>query len=292
MATVLDDLQAPGGETYLYDLSVGPGDYYVQSADLTAPVSLGATQEHVPAYDDQPLDLQVQVFLGAQQEYVAPPSAGIYSQDGALSARVFLGATQEYIPLFGGTYGQTADLQPTVTISATQQYIEGSPPGDFFQQANLRAPVTIQAIQVYDPLLIASTVSLPIPSVQEWMGSPPTEVSFDVSESFGAVSRITFTLTMTDATWLAGVGPQGGEIAVEVRMGSTPLVSLTPSRPKATFYATSYDTADRFEALRDAILAGEVTLTLGSYESIIDGQDRSLPLDLVGSGQMDVQVVS
>lgn len=290
--TVLDDLQSAGGETYLDDLNVGAGTYYLQSGDLTVPVSLGATQDYVPVYDDQPLDLQVQVFLGATQEWVSPPAAGIFEQDGALSARVFLGATQEYVPLFGGTFGQTADLRPTVTISATQQYIEGSPPGDFFQQANLRAPVTFSTIQVYDPILIATTEALAVNGVQEWNGSPPTELTFDLSANFQSVSRVTFSLAMTDAVWQATVGPQGGGVAVELRMGDMPLVSLTPARPKATFYATTSDAQGRFEALRDAILAGPVTLTLGSYEAITDGQDRSLPLDLAGTGQLDVQVVS
>jgi len=286
MTTLLDDLQTPSGGTYLDDLSGPLGTVYTQNADLTVTVSLGATQTAIEFYE-QALDINVDVFLGAQQEYVAPDAPAFYEQDGDLSARVFLNSAQEYVTPAGGIFGQQGNIQATVTLSFSQEFIQGTAPGDYLQTADLRAPVTFSFVQVYDPILIASTETAVLGDIGAWLNG--TDVTLDASDDFSTVSRITFTLTYSDEVWDATVGPQGGGIAVEVRLGDTPLVSLSPAYPKATFYEGG---DSRFETIRAAVLAGPVTLTLGAYEAVTDGADRSLPLNLTGTGQLDMQVVS
>lgn len=275
---VFDDLTWAGGWV-LDDLDEPAVAVYSQQGDASITLVPNATVEYdgILIYD-QDVEIELELYADAAQEYVLPPAAPAYLQTGNVQVILFAGAEQEHIGVAAGEFGQVGNALLVLTSNAYQQHIEGSLPGDHFQQAD--AAITLvggSAAQVWDPVATIAIGSFTVAGVAPFAAETPTEATLQLQSTPEAVSQVRLSLTQGSSDWINGVGPLGGAIRCEVRILHDgewiPLVSLSHARPSALFYSGA-----RFDALRNALIEGPVTVRLGGFEALGEyTAPRSLP---------------
>lgn len=276
---------------YFDVLDTSPGVTYVQSGDATVVLS-GDAEQSYDGVHMQALDVTLRVHGGALQYLVPPPAAQSYLQSSTALVIFFGGGGQEHTPAFAGQYGQTGNALLVLVPKATQSHTGGAAPGDILQYGN--ASIVFQPAALHAHSVVATVVA--DTRVREGVAGYAQPAATTVTFNFGAavttVSRIALQIVdFTNSDFVGGLGPQGGAVAVELalRQGQarTGLVSLTQQNPVAYFYPGA-DDLQRFDRLRQAVLAGSATIEVSGYESL---SGRVLPLPMTGQITMKMEVV-
>lgn len=276
-------------EPWLHDVLDEPaGDVTTQVANGALTFSGGATQDWPGAFD-QPLDGTLELYGGALQFWSAPAAAQAYVQQGNLII-VFTGdAPQEHSPVFGGQDGQTGNGVITFSGNVLQSHTPGANAGEYLQIGDGALTFLGDATHIHALSLLSLELTQILESVQPYGSQPVPAVRFDFGSSPSSVSRIVMTFGSADEVFQAGVGPNGGQVFVELalRNGATrvPLVSVSVDKPSAEFFAGQ--SAAAFNSLASDLADGVVDMEVRAYEALAH---RVAPRTL-GTSSLQIEVL-
>ena len=284
---VFDDLTT-GAEVYFDDLQAAPGIYYTQDGDAVVALAPDSSQSIVDIVE-QPLDVTLEIFGGSPQEFLPDGGPGVYLQSASVQVIVYGGATHEFLSALVGSYTQATNAAITFLPASSQLHFAGVVPGEYLHQAAATVTFLPSALHQYVQYSDSVRAVLSFDSIGRFKdASPTTEVASFLPFSSRYISAV---LSCADADWLAGLGPQGNPIRVELSLRRngvrTPLASVSSATPRVDFFeGQTNDTA--YQALRAAIAAGSLEIELGGYRAL---SDRALPISLSGPATLTVDMV-
>ena len=279
----LDDLTWADGLVF-DDLNDSIVTAYTQQGNLSIAIAPASSQSYVGIYE-QPLDVELRFNFSAMQEYLLPTAANAYTQQGNLTVQFVMPAGQEHVAVLAGTFGQTGNLSVRFDISSFQQHFGGALPGEYLQQGALPVAFSVAAAQVWNPTAIGVSGYVSLASIGGYAQTDAALASVTLNQSLPSVNEVHVELICEDSDWLAGVGPNGGLLAVsvEVQWGVEwlPIVSLSNARSHATVIDGS-----AFSALSAGVELGQLELRLGGFEAL---NDRVVPRQLYGTSTLAVE---
>jgi len=251
---------------YYDELSGTPGTSYVQSGNVVLALSGGAAQEWAGDYS-QNVDVVLGIYSSTTQEFQAPGGPQAYTQAGNAVVLFYGDAGQTYIPPNAGQDGQVGNVVLLLSAGAYQDWRAGGNPGDVIQNAD--AVVTLAPSSAHY-ITLPNNAQLVTANV---LGVAPfgAAVVVPVALSFvpaTPMSRITMTFSSSDAMFVDGTGPEGGDVCIELATtsgGRLALVSVSAGKPSVEFFDGQ---GAEFSRLKAAIQAGSLVMEMRAFESL------------------------